>query len=230
MKDLAILIPARYNSTRFPGKMLEIFDGIPLVRRVYNTCVSTGIDTYVLTDDERIAAASPNSIMTSKECENGTARCADIVERLSYRSFINVQGDMIDVNQSMIEKIVDKLPHSRMYYSVVTLHSKMNEEDQKNPNVVKLVHTNDCAHWFCRSSLQYGSRHIGIYGYDSQSLKKYKELKVHNEETIESLEQLRWIQNGAQIASYEVDFDGIEINTPEDAYLWRKVHDRKPQT
>jgi 3-deoxy-manno-octulosonate cytidylyltransferase (CMP-KDO synthetase) len=227
MKDLAILIPARFNSSRFPGKMLEMFDGVHLIRRVYNTCASTGIDTYVLTDDERIAAVSPNSIMTSKECKNGTERCAEVVEKLSYRSFINVQGDMIDVNQNMIQKVVDKLPYSAFCYSVVTLHSKMEKEDQKNPNVVKLVHTDDRAHWFCRSSLQYGSRHIGIYGYDSQSLKRYKELKVHNEETIESLEQLRWIQNGAQIASYEVDFDGIEINTPEDADLWRKVYGRK---
>jgi 3-deoxy-manno-octulosonate cytidylyltransferase (CMP-KDO synthetase) len=230
MKDLAILIPARYNSSRFPGKMLEHFDGVPLVRKVYDTCVSTGIDTYVLTDDERIAAVSPNSIMTSKDCENGTTRCAEVVSKLKYQSFINVQGDMIDVNQSMIQKIVDKLPYSAFCYSVVTLHSKMEKEDQKNPNIVKLVHTDERAHWFCRSSLQYGSRHIGIYGYDAQALKRYKDLKVYDEETIESLEQLRWIQNGAQIASYEVDFDGIEINTPEDAYLWRKLNDGKTKT
>lgn len=105
MKDLAILIPARYNSSRFPGKMLELFDGIPLVRRVYNTCVSTGIDTYVLTDDERIASVVPNSIMTSSECANGTERCASVVDRLDYSSFINVQGDMIDVTPNMINRL-----------------------------------------------------------------------------------------------------------------------------
>jgi 3-deoxy-manno-octulosonate cytidylyltransferase (CMP-KDO synthetase) len=230
-KEVAILIPARYNSSRFPGKMLEEFHGKPLVRRVYDICASTGIDTYVLTDDERIASVVPNSIMTSSEYRNGTERCSSIVDALNYENFINVQGDMIDVNEEMIHIIEKNLVRGSLFGNeVITLYTKMNEKDQSDPNVVKLIHTNGSAHWFCRSSLKYGSRHIGVYGYSRYALKKYQELTSYTEEVIESLEQLRWIQNGGHISVYETPFDGIEINTPEDANLWRLLNGGKAET
>lgn len=224
----AILIPARYNSFRFPGKMLEEFDGVPLVRKVYDTCSSTGIDTYVLTDDERIASVVPNSIMTPQECENGTERCSSVVDILNYHYYINVQGDMIDVNHDMIHVIEKNLVGAYLSGNqMITLYTQMNQKDQADPNVVKLIHTGCIAHWFCRSSLRYGSRHIGIYGYSNRSLRHYSESTCHPEEKIESLEQLRWIQNGGRITVYETSFDGIEINTPEDADLWRELNARK---
>lgn len=227
MKDLAILIPARYNSSRFPGKMLEVFDGVPLVRRVYDICASTGIDTYVLTDDERIAAVSPNSIITSKECKNGTERCAEVVDKLNYTSFVNVQGDMVDINQTIIHKIANKTLYHKHTKNIVSLHTSIGIEDQKNPSAVKVIHTGELAHWFCRASLAYGSRRVGVYGYNYEALKAYKELNIYPEETTESLEQLRWIQNGYNIYTYEVDFKGFEINTPEDAYRWRESRNKK---
>jgi 3-deoxy-manno-octulosonate cytidylyltransferase (CMP-KDO synthetase) len=198
-----------------------MFDGVPLIRRVYNTCASTGIDTYVLTDDERIAAVVPNSIMTSSNCNNGTERCASVADILNYEKFINVQGDMIDVTIDMIELVNEKIS----WYNpsdYVTLHTTMSAVDQENPNVVKMIHTDEMVHWFCRAPLQYGSRHIGIYGYHREALKKYYIFAPTQEEEIESLEQLRWIQKGGRISTYEVVFDGIEINTPEDANNWHK--------
>lgn len=224
MKDMAILIPARYNSSRFPGKMLELFDGVPLVKRVYDTCASTGLDTYVLTDDERIAALAPNSIMTPRECENGTERCAAVIDRLNYNAFINVQGDMIDVTSEMIDvfrRATEDWSFS-YYRGVATLYTDMKDSDQSDSSVVKLIHTGKAAHWFCRSSLKYGSRHIGVYYYTRDALKNYQTLTAYPEEKIESLEQLRWLQNGIGIDLFKVEFDGIEINTPEDANAWRE--------
>lgn len=230
MKETAILIPARYNSSRFPGKMLFEFDGIPLVRRVYDVCAATGIDTYVLTDDERIAGVVPNSIMTSTECENGTARCASAVEALNYANFINVQGDMIDINETMIRTVERNLSPHGYPIGFVTLYTHMNEADRSDSNVVKMIHTKNMAHWFCRASLKYGSRHLGVYGYDRKSLLSYLGLTSTPEEQAESLEQLRWLQTGGYIHAYEVDFDGIEINTREDADLWIARNKQKETT
>jgi 3-deoxy-manno-octulosonate cytidylyltransferase (CMP-KDO synthetase) len=227
-RNIAILIPARYDSSRFPAKMLSDLDGKTLIRRVYDICWSTGIDTYVLTDDERIANAVPNSIMTSKDHDNGTSRCSEVIEKLNYNKFINVQGDMPDITPEIIEKIASWL--ERYGYdafeggSVVTAYTKMPPEKQHNPNVVKMIHTDGHVHWFCRSALFYGSHHLGVYGYTKGALANYNKLKVYSEEQMEKLEQLRWLQNGISISAVEVEFDGIEINSPEDLEMWNAIN------
>jgi len=226
-KDIAILIPARYASTRFPAKMLSDVGGKPLIRRVYDICASTGLDTYVLTDDDRIASAVPNSIITSENHENGTSRCGEVIDKFNYTKFINVQGDMPDITPEIIEKIaswLDRYGYDYVSGGIVTAYTKMTPEKQQDQNAVKMIHTDSLAHWFCRSSLAYGSHHLGIYGYTKGALKNYGKLKVYPEEQIEKLEQLRWIQNGVSISVVEVDFDGIEINTPEDLEMWNQIN------
>ena len=114
MTSSAILIPARYASTRFPGKPLAMLDGVSMIRRVFRTCVDSGFDTYVLTDDERIYdEIGPHCYIDDEEYDNGTERCGGAVNKWdkldNYDQFINVQGDMPDVTKQMIERCVEWL-------------------------------------------------------------------------------------------------------------------------
>lgn len=230
MTSSAILIPARYGSQRFPGKPLVDLDGTPMIQRVYETCVSTGMPTYVLTDDMRIFNLfGPRAcwIDQEKEYSNGTERCAGAVGNDMftkycghYDQFINVQGDMPDVTVEMIESCVEQLK----YYPVSTAYTAMPEQEQNNPNSVKLVRGEDRALWFGRGMTGYGDWHLGVYGYKRNALEWYPNLRVTQEETVEKLEQLRWLKNGWAIGCSSVYFNGVEINTPEDVTAW---HNKK---
>ena len=215
----AILIPARLQSTRFPEKMLAPLNSVPLVKHVYDKCAATGLDTYVLTDSEKIASLFENSILTDESIENGTERCMSVIDNhLNFDRYINVQGDMPDITEDIIRAVEAELQHS----DVATAYTKMDKDLQNDPNSVKMIHSRGRAHWFCRASLQYGDHHLGIYGYNRESKFMYTASKKYPEEDIEKLEQLRWIQNGIKIGVVEVEFDGIEINTPEDLEKWHE--------
>lgn len=222
----AILIPARYNSARFPGKPLTKLGGVPMIKRVYDACKASGLPTYVLTDDMRIYEQFGSSacwIDQEQEYENGTARCAGAVTNDmftkylgNYKQFINVQGDMPDVTLEMIEKTKWHLQH----YQVTTMCAMMPEKEQNNPNTVKLVRAADKCLWFGRGMVGYGDWHLGIYGYRRNALEMYDNLIGTREERLEGLEQLRWLKNGWDIGVFPCEFKGIEINTPEDAEKW----------
>lgn len=226
MTSTAILIPARYNSARFPGKPLTKLGGVPMIKRVYDACKASGLPTYVLTDDMRIYEQFGSSacwIDQEQEYENGTARCAGAVTNDmftkylgNYKQFINVQGDMPDVTLEMIEKTKWHLQH----YQVTTMCAMMPEKEQNNPNTVKLVRAADKCLWFGRGIVGYGDWHLGIYGYRRNALEMYDNLIGTREERLEGLEQLRWLKNGWDIGVFPCEFKGIEINTPEDAEKW----------
>lgn len=221
MKSNAILIPARYESTRFPGKPLVELDGVPMIKRVYDTCKSTGIDTYVLTDDQRIYnAIGPDCFIDYKYYDNGTERCAGAVNKFdilqSYDQFINVQGDMPDVSVDMIETCRWHLDN----YPIATLYTEMKKDLQNDPNSVKLVRSGDKCLWFGRGMTGYGDWHLGVYGYRKDTLELYMTYDIEQEEKVEKLEQLRWLKAGWDIGCMRVDFNGIEINAPEDVELW----------
>ena len=221
MKSTAILIPARYASTRLPGKPLALLNGVPMIRRVYEAAVATGYDTYVLTDDLRIFELfnARNCWIDEAEYENGTERCAGAISNdffSKYDQFVNVQGDMPDVTTEMVEKCITLLK----YYNVSTVYTTMREEEQNNPNSVKCVHASEYALWFGRGMTGYGSWHLGVYGYRRNALQMYSNLTVPVEEDIEKLEQLRWLKNGWQIGINPVQYNGTEINSPEDILLW----------
>jgi 3-deoxy-manno-octulosonate cytidylyltransferase (CMP-KDO synthetase) len=223
MTSTAILIPARFGSTRFPGKPLELLDGVPMVKRVYNACKATGIDTYVLTDDMRIFKLfdAHNCWIDETDYANGTERCAGAITNdffNKYNKFINVQGDMPDVTAELIDKCHTLLN----YYPVSTVYAEMPKEDQDDPNTVKCVHASEYALWFGRGITGYGSWHLGVYGYRRDALQLYPTLSVTEEETIEQLEQLRWLKNGWQIGINPVYYNGTEINTPRDINTWHK--------
>ena len=223
MNNTAILIPARYASTRFPGKPLCMLDGVPMIKRVYDACSASKIPTYVLTDDVRIASVFQNTsvIIDDADYENGTERCAGATKldyMQKYNQFINVQGDMPDITLQMIERCVEWL----QYYPVSTVFATMPEEEQNNPNSVKMVRAGDQALWFGRGMTGYGEWHLGVYGYKRNALEMYSNLEVTQEEEVEKLEQLRWLKNGWQIGCSSVQFNGVEINSPEDVNTWHK--------
>jgi 3-deoxy-manno-octulosonate cytidylyltransferase (CMP-KDO synthetase) len=215
----AILIPARYASTRFPGKMMAKLNGVPLVEHVYNKCAATGLDTYVLTDHQDIYNyMGANRCLMTQEAENGTERCMQVIDNhFNYDRYINVQGDMPDITEDIIRAVEDELKRS----DVATAYTPMDFNLRNDPNSVKMIHSRGRAHWFCRASLQYGDHHLGIYGYNREAKAMYTTSRKFVEEDIEKLEQLRWIQNGVKIGVVEVEFDGIEINTPEDLEKWQ---------
>jgi len=226
MTKTAILIPARFHSTRFPGKPLTDLGGMTMVMRVYAECKKSELDTYVLTDDMRVFnKLGPRACWIDQESkyENGTERCAGAITNQMftkhighYDQFINVQGDMPDVTQHMIEKTKWHLQH----YNVTTMAAKMPKEQQEDPNTVKLVRAGDKALWFGRGMTGYGDWHLGIYGYTRNALSLYNTLTIPQEERVESLEQLRWLKAGWDIGVLLTEFNGIEINTPQDAERW----------
>ena len=227
-KKTAILIPARYGSTRYPGKPLAMLDNVPMIKRVYDACIASKTPTYVLTDDMRIFNLfGPRACWIDQEQEynNGTERCAGAVANDMftkycghYDQFINVQGDMPDVTTQMIERCIEWLK----YYPISTVFTAMPEEMQNDPNSVKMVRAGDSALWFGRGMTGYGEWHLGIYGYRRDALNLYPSLEITQEETIEQLEQLRWLKSGWQIGCSSVYFKGVEINSPEDLDIWHK--------
>ena len=227
MTSTAILIPARYNSTRFPGKPLAMLDSIPMIKRVYDACTASKIPTYVLTDNMSIYNLfGPRRCWIEEEqiasYANGTERCAGAVtkwdELKQYDQFINIQGDMPDVTTQMIEQCVEWL----QYYPISTVWTDMPEAMQNDPNSVKMVRAGDQCLWFGRGMTGYGHWHLGAYGYRRDALELYPDLEITVEEEIEKLEQLRWLKNGWQIGCSSVYFKGIEINSPEDVDIWHK--------
>ena len=200
----AILIPARYNSSRFPGKMMEKLNGVPLVEHVYNICAATGLDTYVLTDHQDIYNyMGANRCLMTQDAENGTERCMQVIDEvLQYDRYINVQGDMPDITEDIIRAVEKELQRS----DVSTAYTPMDFNLRSDPNSVKMIHSRGRAHWFLRASLTYGDHHLGVYGYNREAKAMYNASTKYIEEDIEKLEQLRWIQNGMRIGAVEVEF------------------------
>ena len=226
MTSSAILIPARYHSTRFPGKPFCDLGGKPMIDRVVDTCLQTGLKTIVLTDDIRIHKHISDKCMVfmdPSDYQNGTERCAGAIKDdwlNGYDQFINVQGDMPDVTVEMIEKCIEQLSYNS---AVSTVYTDMSKELQNDPNVVKMIQGYPSkALWFGRGSTGYGEWHLGVYGYKRHALVAYPNLEVTKEETVEQLEQIRWLKSGWQIGCSRVDFNGIEINTPEEAERWNE--------
>ena len=223
MKSTAILIPARYGSTRFPGKPLALLDNVPMIKRVFDAASKSGLPTYVLTDDIRIADMFEQHqvIIDLAEYENGTERCAGAVAMRTldeFDQFINVQGDMPDVTIDMIAKAQLQLK----YYPVSTVFTNMPQEQQNDPNSVKMVRAGDQALWFGRGMTGYGLWHLGVYGYRKNALQCFPNLQIEQEERVEKLEQLRWLKNGWQIGCSSVYYNGVEINAPEDVIEWQQ--------
>jgi 3-deoxy-manno-octulosonate cytidylyltransferase (CMP-KDO synthetase) len=230
------IIPARYASTRFPGKPLVIIDGKPMIQRVYEQALKSNLDAIVVaTDDVRIADAvrsfGGNVVMTSENHPSGTDRCAEALVNFEgdWKAVVNIQGDEPYIQPSQINAIASLLKNGA---PIATLVKKIDSiEELTNINSPKVVLSNKGdALYFSRQPipfqkgvnindwLSHGTyyKHIGIYGYQSEVLPQLTKLKQGILEMAESLEQLRWLENGYSIMTAETTENTVAIDTPED--------------
>jgi len=236
MKILGI-IPARYASTRFPGKPLVDIAGKSMIQRVYEQAkkCSQLSEVIVATDDDRIFehvnSFGGKAEMTSSTHQSGTDRCAEVAEKHpEYDVIINIQGDEPYIDPGQISKLISCFDDPGT--QIATLIKKVsNEQELHNTNSPKvIVNKNAEAIYFSRSPLPHirGQepqnwfqhftyfKHIGIYGYRVDILKQITKLPVSTLEKAESLEQLRWIENGYKIKVAETEIETIAIDTPGD--------------
>ena len=237
MKCIAI-IPARYASTRFPGKPLVAINGKPMVQHVYERALSSGLfqKVIVATDDHRIQSAVTDFggevVMTDNTHQSGTDRCGEVIEGMkdSYDVVINIQGDEPFIQHEQLEELVNLFKSTPA--QIGTLKKKLsNSEDVFDSNIVKVVARLDKrALYFSRNpipfvrdfeqkdwlSKQKFYKHLGIYGYRTDVLKELVKLTPSELEKSESLEQLRWLENGYSIFISETKHESIGIDTPDD--------------
>lgn len=233
------IIPARFGSSRFPGKPLADIYGKSMIQRVYEQCRKTSVlqDVIVATDDERIASHvisfGGRVMMTSPEHQSGTDRCAEIAASLDCDAVINIQGDEPFIDPAQVELLASAFENSNT--QIASLVKKITSpEDIANPNIVKaVINLQGEAVYFSRSVVPYNRtpgniityyKHIGIYGYRKQVLLDITRLPVSTLEKAESLEQLRWIENGYRIALRETSLETLAVDTPEDLQRILSLH------
>jgi 3-deoxy-manno-octulosonate cytidylyltransferase (CMP-KDO synthetase) len=232
LPSFCIIIPARYASTRFPGKPLADIDGKSMIRRVYDAARSVGgaDDVFVATDDVRIqehASAFAKVIMTSTEHPSGTDRCAEALALagVSCDVVVNLQGDEPFIKPSQVRDLVKLFADTNI--QIATLKKELfDAEEIENPNVVKVVtDIHDKALYFSRSRIPYQRdnallpkyfKHLGMYAYRTETLMEITQLAPGTLENIEKLEQLRWLENGYHIAVAETHWQSPAVDTPED--------------
>lgn len=232
------IIPARFASTRFPGKPLIDLAGKSMIQRVYERCLLSKSlsDVVVATDDEiifnHVQDFGGKVCMTSTMHPSGTDRCAEAINNLKMDAdvVVNIQGDEPLINPNQIDLLVDCFQDSRT--QIATLIKVITQtEVLVNPNTPKVIlDTDQFAIYFSRESIPHIRntettewlskhtfyQHIGIYAYQTEVLKTITQLKPSTLERAESLEQLRWIENGYKIKTAISNDETIAIDTPED--------------
>ena len=235
MKYIGI-IPARYASTRFPGKPLALLGGKPVIQRVYEQVASLLDATYVATDDDRIYNAvqqfGGRAIMTSPTHKSGTDRIEEAMQKIGgdYDVVVNIQGDEPFVRREQIEALCACFTDPTT--QIATLGKPFDSmEAVENPNSPKIVvDNNGFALYFSRSIIPFVRnkekkdwleaypylKHLGLYAYRREVLSEITRLPQSSLEIAESLEQLRWLQNGYRIRVGITEQETVGIDTPED--------------
>lgn len=235
MSRVVILIPARFASSRFPGKPLALIAGKSMIERVFKNCEDSGFPTYVVTDDDRIEEAvktfGGKALRVNDDVPSGSERIALAYERyLTQENFdlvINVQGDEPLLKGEILKELSEF--HLKTQFDITTLlrERASEEEDFKNPNVVKAVYSTvskECF-YFSRESLPYdrdGGRtfswfqHIGVYSYRPLALSSFVKLPMSPLEDLEKLEQLRALENQMTIGAVLTKQKLIGVDVPHD--------------
>jgi len=231
------IIPARYNSTRFPGKPLAMIKGKTMIRRVCEQAWKSKLDAVVVaTDDVRIAdevmGFGGQYVLTDPNHRSGTDRCREALDLLEnqYDAVINIQGDEPFIDPKQIDLLIDLI--SRDDTLLASVAKKIEEEEELfSPNAVKVVMDNDGkALYFSRNPIPFMRnaersewldkgvfyKHVGIYAYKADVLRQVAQMQPTALELAESLEQLRWLENGLPIHMAVIDADGISVDTPDD--------------
>lgn len=234
------IIPARYHSTRFEGKVLADLDGKPVIQHVYENAKKAKIldDLLVACDDERILKTVQDfggkAVLTAKAHETGTDRLSEVIHSLDVKVVVNMQADEPFVRPEMIHGLVSALLEDSVAVMSTLRVRIQNAEDIKNPNVVKVVTDKQgYALYFSRSAIpwhregkshqkQFYYRHLGLYAYTKDFLFTFRNLPISQLEAAEKLEQLRVLENGYKIRMVETKYETIGIDTPQDLELARK--------
>lgn len=232
--NFKIVVPARYSSTRFPGKPLALIDGVPMIVRVYQRVAGVAEEVVVATDDERIAQvcqqAGAQVCMTRTDHDTGTDRIAEVSETLGWADdaiVVNVQGDEPLIPLSSVGQVAANL-HRFSDASIATLCTPINKADEAaDTNNVKVVFDHrGMALYFSRmqiphdrdhaGSTQCAYRHLGLYAYRAGFLKRFPSLPPCEIESLEKLEQLRALWSGERIhVDIAAELPGPGVDTPE---------------
>ena len=239
---VVVIIPVRYDSTRFPGKPLALIGGKPMIQHVYESALKTrGLNrVLVATDDRRILETVKDfggeAVLTSKSHASGTDRLAEVAKKIKTEWVVNVQGDLPFIRPQTIARTLRPLCRDRSI-SMGTARTPIYEKEEWfNPNVVKVVtDAKGFALYFSRAPIPYirehaglrptahlqeggiwGYRHVGVYVYRRDFLLKFSRLRPTPLERTEGLEQLRALAHGCRIRVVEVEEPSVEVDTPED--------------
>mgnify|MGYP003407450316 FL=1 len=250
MKKIAI-IPARYASSRFPAKPLALLKGKPMVMWVYDAVKQSELFDKVIiaTDDQRIESCvktyGADVAMTSSELSCGTQRCEAVLSMLEaqgekYDLLVNVQGDEPLIERGQLSALLELFEDEKC--QIATLAKQIERiEDLQSPNCVKVVKSNGRAIYFSRSVIPFQRgvseedylkshtyyKHIGLYGYRADVLHSIVKLQPTPLEKAESLEQLRWLENGIEISVAETQFESMGVDTSEDLKRINEILDNK---
>jgi 3-deoxy-manno-octulosonate cytidylyltransferase (CMP-KDO synthetase) len=233
MRSAVVLIPARFQSTRFPGKPLAPINGRSMIEWVYSRSKRCGYPTYVVTDDERIEKAvktfGGEVLRVDDDVPSGSERIALAYQRYLKKDpaqfVVNVQGDEPLLSGEILKELVEF--HQKSSFDITTLvrERSRRESDWQNPNVVKAVMgLNGRCSYFSRASVPFERdgqsspwfQHIGVYCYRAEALEKFVTLKASPLENLEKLEQLRAMENGMSFGALVTTQRLIGVDTPED--------------
>jgi 3-deoxy-manno-octulosonate cytidylyltransferase (CMP-KDO synthetase) len=236
-----ILIPARYASTRFPGKPLALLKGLPVIQHVYQNSMQSRLadDVVVATDSEtifeKVLSFGGKAVMTSGDHLSGTDRIAEAARSMNYDIIVNVQGDEPLIQPEMIDDVISVLNDQRASIGTLAIRIK-DRREIFDPHAVKVVFNPEgFALYFSRAPVPYHRdewkdlnqftvhgpgftvfKHVGIYSYRRDVLTQLSELPPSRLELVEKLEQLRAIENGLPIKVKETVYETFGVDTPED--------------
>ena len=232
------VIPARFNSTRLPGKPLVDIYGKPMIYWVAKRVEASDLTSYcVATDDQRITDACDQYdipwMMTSDDCVNGTERVAEVAQKTDSDYYVNIQGDEPIINPDAISQIVSSIGNIHDPQFIQAIAAINDPVSVTDISIVKVaVSGNNEAIYYSRSPIPYPRslkkdiyyRCLGLYLYSREFLGKYVEFEMTRLEQIEQIEQLRVLENGIQINTITVDDVGLSIDTPEDLAFVRTLN------
>jgi len=234
------VIPARYSSTRFSGKVLADICGKPMIQHVWEQAKEALLldDVIIACDEESVFAAAgnfgANCVMTSKGHLSGSDRITEVVGPIEVKVVVNIQADEPLIKPIMIDSLVEALLRDESIYMATLIKQIQDTREINNPNTVKVVvDKNNFALYFSRAPIPYRAdkvksktvyyKHIGLYAYTKDFLFRYKNILPSSLERAEKLEQLRVLEEGLRIKVIETKFDTIGVDTAQDLDRVRQI-------
>lgn len=239
--NVLAVIPARFASTRFPGKPLALIAGRSMIQRVVERVRSAGRVSAIVvaTEDDRIMKAvsefGAQAIMTRSDHRTGTDRVAEVAVHMPADIYVNVQGDEPLIDPAAIDSVIEAMTEDDAIQIATPCSAILQQSDIMDPNVVKVVTDFDGnGMYFSRAPIPWvrdtGAKvaarhwkHIGLYAFRRGALLEFPTLPPGELERLEQLEQLRWLENGFRIRAVETQYDAVSVDVPEDVARVEKI-------